>query len=238
MGIRPSTVERHLADLRARSGLTAEQLIYAGRAAGLLDVPSLEPKVSRPNLAHRFLRANALGLDGHEPEEPGVWFETSGTSYGQTALLHPSLRPDPEEAPRWRSRNKAVVRRFFDEALSNGALGILDEICSPDYRLYSTLSGPDAIDRDGVKELVRSFLVSFPDARITIEDIVAEGDLVAARMMEQGTHAGTFREIPPTGRRVTYGSMTFLRVVDGRIVEHWGLLDLPSLLEQLQGPRG
>jgi len=133
--------------------------------------------------------------------------------------------------------NKAVVRRFFDEALSNGALGVLDEVCSPDYRLYSTLSGPDAIDRDGVKELVRSFLVSFPDARITIEDIVAEGDLVAARMMEQGTHAGVFREIPPTGRRVTYGSMTFLRVVEGRIVEHWGLLDLPSLLAQLQGVR-
>jgi len=133
--------------------------------------------------------------------------------------------------------NKALVRRFFDEALSNGALGILDEICSPDYRLYSTLSGADAIDRDGVKELVRSFRASFADARITIEDIVAEGDLVAARMMEQGTHAGVFREIPPTGRRVTYGSMAFLRVVDGMIVEHWGLLDLPSLLDQLQGAR-
>ena len=134
--------------------------------------------------------------------------------------------------------NKAIVRRFFDEALSNGALGVLDEVCSPDYRLYSTLSGPDAIDRDGVKELVRTFRASFADARITIEDIVAEGDFVAARMMEQGTHAGVFRNIPPTGRQVTYGSMTFLRVVDGRIVEHWGLLDLPSLLEQLQSLRG
>lgn len=43
VGIRPSTVKRHLADLRARSGLTTEQLIYAGRASGWLVVPSLEP---------------------------------------------------------------------------------------------------------------------------------------------------------------------------------------------------
>ncbi len=133
--------------------------------------------------------------------------------------------------------NKGIARRFFDEVVSNGALG-MDELCSPDYRVHATLSGPDAIDRDHLKDLVRSFRLSFPDARITIEDIVAEGDLVAARMMEQGTHTGAFREIPPTGRRVTYGSMTFLRIVDGMIVEHWGLLDLPSLLQQLGGTSG
>ena len=90
-----------------------------------------------------------------------------------------------------------------------------------------------AIDLDQMKELVMSFRSSFPDARITIEDIVAEGDLVAARLMEQGTHGGEFKGIPPTGRQVTYGSMTFLRIVDGKIVDHWGLLDMPSLLQQL-----
>ena len=109
------------------------------------------------------------------------------------------------------------------------------ELCSPDYRLHATLSGPDALDRDHLKDLVRSFRSSFPDARISIEDIVAEGDLVAARLMERGTHAGAFRGIPPTGRPVTYGSMTFLRIVEGRIVDHWGLLDLPSLLQQIGG---
>ena len=129
--------------------------------------------------------------------------------------------------------NKTIVRRFFDEVVSNGNLGVVDELCSADYRVHATLSGHDAIDRDQMKELVRSFHSSFPDARITIEDIVAEGDLVAARLMEQGTHAGAFKGIPPTGRQVTYGSMTFLRIVDGKIVDHWGLLDLPTLLQQL-----
>jgi predicted ester cyclase len=131
--------------------------------------------------------------------------------------------------------NKTVVRRFFDEVVSNGNLAVADELCSPAYRVHATLGGPDAIGVDQMKELVTSFRSSFPDARITIEDIVAEGDLVAARLMEQGTHAGVFQGIQPTGQRVTYGSMTFLRVVDGKIVEHWGLLDLPSLLQQIGG---
>jgi predicted ester cyclase len=131
--------------------------------------------------------------------------------------------------------NKAVVRRFFDEVVSNGNLKVAEELCSPTYRVHATLSGPDAIGVNQMKELVTSFRSSFPDARITIEDIVAEGDLVAARLMEQGTHAGVFQGVQPTGRRVTYGSMTFLRLVDGKIVDHWGLLDMPSLLQQIGG---
>jgi len=134
--------------------------------------------------------------------------------------------------------NKAIARRFFDEVVSNGTLDIIDELCSQDYRLHATLSGPDALDRDRLKDLVGSFRSSFPDARITIEDIVAEGDLVAARLMERGTHAGAFRGIAPTGRPVMYGSMTFLRIVGGKIVDHWGLLDLPSLLQQIRGTPG
>jgi len=134
--------------------------------------------------------------------------------------------------------NKTIVRRFFDEVVSNGNLRVVDELCSPDYRVHATLSGPDAIDRSQTKELVTSFRSSFPDARITIEDIVAEGDLVAARLMERGTHSGEFKGIPPTGRQVTYGSMTFLRIVDEKIVDHWGLLDMPSLLQQLGGTPG
>jgi predicted ester cyclase len=133
------------------------------------------------------------------------------------------------------SENKDICRIFFDKVISQGNLSVVDEICAPEYRLHATLSGPEAIDRERLKELVASWRFSFPDGEITVEDIVAEGDLVAARMLERGTHQGEFRGIPPTGRPVAYGSMTFLRVVDGRITDHWGLLDMPSLLEQI-GP--
>ena len=133
------------------------------------------------------------------------------------------------------AENRDICRRFFDEVVSQGDLSVVDEICSPDYRLHATLSGPEAIDREALKELVASWRSSFPDGNITVEDIVAEGDLIAARMLERGTHSGEFKGMSPTGRPVAYGSMTFLRVVDGRITDHWGLLDMPSLLEQI-GP--
>jgi len=130
--------------------------------------------------------------------------------------------------------NKELCRRFFVEVVSQGALGVIDEICAPEYRLHATLSGPDAIDREALKELVTSWRSSFPDGQISVEEMVAENDLVAARMLERGTHLGEFSGIPPTGRAVSYGSMTFMRVVDGRITDHWGLLDMPSLLQQIR----
>ncbi len=129
--------------------------------------------------------------------------------------------------------NKAVARRFFEEVVSDGKLDVIDAICAPDYRLHATLSGADAIDRDQLKDLVRSWRSSFGDGRIRIEDIVTEGDLVAARMRETGTHTGEFNGIQPSGKKVSYGSMTFLRILDGKIVEHWGLLDMPTLLKQI-----
>jgi predicted ester cyclase len=129
--------------------------------------------------------------------------------------------------------NKAVARRFFEEVVSSGDLGVVDAICAPNYRLHATLSGPDAINRYQLKDLVRSWRSSFGDGRISIEDLVAEGDLVAARMVETGTHTGEFKSVPPSGREVRYGSMTFLRIQGGKIVEHWGLLDMPTLLQQI-----
>jgi predicted ester cyclase len=131
------------------------------------------------------------------------------------------------------TENRDICRRFFEEVVSQGDVSLVDGICSLDYRLHATLSGPEAIDREGLKELVASWRSSFPDGTITVEDMVAEGDLVAARMLERGTQLGEFRGISPTGRPVAYGSMTFLRVVDGRITDHWGLLDMPNLLEQI-----
>ena len=131
------------------------------------------------------------------------------------------------------AENKDLCRRFFDEVVSRGELTVVDEICASDYRLLATLSGPESIDREALKELVASWRSSFPDGKIIVEDIVAEGDLVAARMLERGTQSGDFKGISPTGKPVEYGSMTFLRVVDGRITDHWGLLDMPSVLEQV-----
>jgi predicted ester cyclase len=78
-----------------------------------------------------------------------------------------------------------------------------------------------------------SFAEAFPDLRLTVQDIVAEGDTVAARVAFRGTHRGEFQGIPPTGKEVAFSSMEFNRVVDGKVEEHWVELDLLGLMQQL-----
>jgi steroid delta-isomerase-like uncharacterized protein len=74
---------------------------------------------------------------------------------------------------------------------------------------------------------------SFPDLRITVDDLIAEGDKVVARLTARGTHQGTFRAIPPTGQFVQWSGIRIFRIADGKIVEHWATWDDLSLLRQL-----
>lgn len=99
---------------------------------------------------------------------------------------------------------------------------------------------PDAVARFVGSEILEEtrahtdqFLAAISDARITIEDLIAEGDKVAARLTVSGTSRGPFAGHPPTGRRVTFTSMRMYRVADGKIVESWAMQDRLGLLQQL-----
>jgi predicted ester cyclase len=78
-----------------------------------------------------------------------------------------------------------------------------------------------------------SFAEAFPDLRLTVQDIMAEGDMVAARVAFRGTHRGEFQGIPPTDKEVNFTAMEFNRVIDGKVEEHWVELDLFGLMQQL-----
>jgi steroid delta-isomerase-like uncharacterized protein len=86
---------------------------------------------------------------------------------------------------------------------------------------------------EGVVGLVRLTREAFPDLRSTADDIVAQGDRVACRWTLRGTQRGAYLGIPPTGRTVAIAGMGFARVADGKVVEHWGVVDLLGLMQQL-----
>jgi steroid delta-isomerase-like uncharacterized protein len=88
-------------------------------------------------------------------------------------------------------------------------------------------------DLEGTKQLFSMYLDAFPDVQITVDDLIAEGDRVAARFTGQGTHKGPFMGLPPTGKPFTLTAIDILRIVDGKIVEHWGEADTLGLLQQL-----
>ena len=128
--------------------------------------------------------------------------------------------------------NKALVRRFVDEVQSSGNIGLIDEICSPEFVNHSAPPGIPA-DREGIKIVTAMFRRAFPDSYFTVEDMMAEGDKVATRKTFHGTHEGEFMGIPPSGRSVSTGLIDIVRISEGRVVEHWSMGDSLGMMRQL-----
>ena len=131
--------------------------------------------------------------------------------------------------------NKAIVRRVY-EIVSTGdferAAEIVDQN-APDNELLP--HDPPAKLIDTFKETFSEAREGFPDLSITIEDVMAEGDRVAARVTMRGTHRGEFQGITPSGKRIEVRAIDMFRISNGKIVEHWGHADDPrDFLRQSQ----
>lgn len=127
--------------------------------------------------------------------------------------------------------NKALVRRWVD-VWNTGNLDAVGESVTPDYVRHDPNS-PEVRGPDAERQLVAMYLAAFPDLHFTVEDLVAEGGTVAARMTVRGTHRGELLGIPPTGRQVTIVAIELYRLAGGRIAEQWITMDTLGLLQQL-----
>ena len=136
------------------------------------------------------------------------------------------------EAQSETDRNKAVVRRFIEEVQNNKNMDLFDELNAEDF---VNLSAPPGMpnDREGGKMYLGGFLSAFPESRVVVDDMIAEGDRVVTKKTFTGTHTGEFMGIAPTGNAVTIQYVDILRLRDGRIVEHWLSMDQLSFLQQL-----
>ena len=128
--------------------------------------------------------------------------------------------------------NKAVVRRFFEELLSTDNFAVADEILSPGFHFYFAGS-PEPLDLEHYKEFLRARRAAFPDRRILVEDMIAEGDKVSARFTMHGTHKGELRGIAPTGTEVTMTGIDMIRLADGKMVEDRVEVDQLGMMQQL-----
>ena len=125
-----------------------------------------------------------------------------------------------------------VMHRMFSEGFAIGNDGIVDELCSPDLVEHQFgLAGAGAQAIAHVKAVIRDVHAAVPDMRFTIEDSVVDGDRVWVRVRGRGTNTGAFFG-PPSGLPVDITVFDQARVVDGRIVEHWGVPDRFALLAQ------
>jgi len=127
--------------------------------------------------------------------------------------------------------NKALVRRFVEEFWNEGNTGAADELMAPDAAIHMPTG--EMVDLDGLKRFAGTFRESFPDWHSTFAELIAEGDKVAERWTGRGTHRDELQGIPPTGKRVEVPGSVFYRIVEGKIVEFRGQLDMMSLMQQL-----
>jgi steroid delta-isomerase-like uncharacterized protein len=128
--------------------------------------------------------------------------------------------------------NKAIARRGY-EAINQNNLDALDEVVAPDITDHDPAPG-QAPGLEGVKQWFSSMHTAFPDFRMNVEDMIAEGDKVVARVRLSGTHQGEFMGIDATGNRVTITGIDILRInADGKIMERWGNFDDLGMMQQL-----
>ena len=128
--------------------------------------------------------------------------------------------------------NKSLVRRYVDRVVNGGDLNALDELVSPNYKRYLSLTAAP-LTSDVQKQRLAGFRAAFPDLNLTVEDMIGESDRVAFHGTVRGTHRETFQGIAPTGIEIMVAAWDFVRFENGKIIEHWGGPDLFNLLQQL-----
>ncbi len=143
--------------------------------------------------------------------------------------------PLPESPAEWDNADdsdlKSLNRRWI-QAFNERDWRTEQALRTPDFRAY--LSGaPEPLDNNAWNGFMTAFTAAFPDARITIDASIADGDTVATRWTLTGTHQGEFQGIPATGKSVEFAGVEYNRVVNGKFAEHRSMFDNLAMLRQL-----
>ncbi len=129
--------------------------------------------------------------------------------------------------------NKALIIQFVEVVKNRRQLEQMGNIFKSDYHEHNAVVssfGPGIV---GYKNFLNHLFTAFPEDTVTIDEIVAEGDMVVYRGTETGTHKAEFLRIPTTGKSATWTEIQFFRFQDGKVVEHWVDVDLFSWFQQL-----
>jgi steroid delta-isomerase-like uncharacterized protein len=129
--------------------------------------------------------------------------------------------------------NKAMVRRFVEDVKNKRHLEQLGEIFHADYREHNATVSSFGPGVEGYKNFLTHLFTAFPEDKVTIDEIVAEGNLVVYRATETGTHKAEFLRIPATGKSATWTEIQFFKFREGKVAEHWIDVDLFSWFQQL-----
>jgi predicted ester cyclase len=127
---------------------------------------------------------------------------------------------------------KTTFERIPLEIISRGQLQLVDELFAPDF-VDRTPQGGTSPTRDGFKQWVKAFRTAFPDITYTVDDSIEAGDKLVLRLTASGTMRGDFAGMPATSKHATWTEIHILRVSNGHVLEHWGLVQELGMMIQL-----
>jgi len=129
--------------------------------------------------------------------------------------------------------NKTVIRRLFEEVWNKGNLPVADELFAQNYSHHDSSTPEFGRGPESEKKRATLYRTAFPDVRLTIEEIIAEGETVTARWSCKGTHKGDLSGIAATGKQFTISGISVTRFANGKMVEAWVNWDALGLMQQL-----
>lgn len=129
--------------------------------------------------------------------------------------------------------NKAIVRRFYEEVMSQGNVDLLDEIMAPDFADHGETLFGSPQGRDTLKQDITASRPVLGDLHVQLYDLIADGEMVGVRGTMRCTHQGTFLGVAASGNELTWNGLALFRVVDGKIAERWFNSDSLSIVQQL-----
>ena len=128
--------------------------------------------------------------------------------------------------------NKAVVLRFNREFLEANNPAVLEELVAQGFTNHTAAPGIPK-DVTGLVQFIGMLHNGFPDIKIEIHEMIGEGDMVATRKTFHATHLGEIMGKAPTGKKITFNVMDFVRVQNGQYIDHWGRNDVMQVIQQL-----
>ncbi|MBK8270354.1 MAG: ester cyclase [Planctomycetes bacterium] len=129
--------------------------------------------------------------------------------------------------------NKAIVRRFYEEVMSQGNMNLLDEIMASDFKDHGETLFGSPQGRDTLKQGITASRAVFGDLHVQLHDVIADGEMVGVRGTMRCTHQGEFLGVSPSGNELSWNGLALFRIVDGKITERWFNSDSLSITQQL-----
>jgi steroid delta-isomerase-like uncharacterized protein len=130
------------------------------------------------------------------------------------------------------AENEALLRRWFEEVWNKGRVDVIDEMMTADCIAHG-LGDKQTVGPAAFKAFHAQFRGAFPDIKITVEDVVSQGDRAAVRLTIEATHGGDHLGVPASGKRVTTAAMSFVRCRNGQIAEGWNVVDMLGTMQQI-----